>query len=94
MARDADPMTGARQWLQQARTETGLELSDPHIAVEDDSTGTLEWWSGDRTLTIYVGGGRVQYLKSASAEIELMVDGTLENLGEFRELWTWLDGGD
>lgn len=49
----------------------------------------LEWWNGQKKLTIYVGQ-EAEYIKVPSADMDEMVAGTIRNPKDLVELWRWI----
>jgi hypothetical protein len=74
----------------------GLHWEAPHVGVNERGHITLEWWSGERSLTVFVRSeDQVNYLKSWGKDIVTeMEDGELHRLSEFASLSRWLYDSD
>ena len=70
----------------------GLRWEEPHIGVNERGQITLEWWQGERTLTVFIRSeDQVDYLKAWGRDIETeMEDGVLNRLADFVALSRWL----
>lgn len=74
----------------------GVRWEAPHVGVNERGQITLEWWQGDRSLTVFVRAeDRVDYLKAWGKDIETeMEDGEVSRLSDFAALSRWLyEGG-
>lgn len=82
--------------LQSGALARGVPWTPPHIGVNELGQITLEWWAGNRSLTVFVRSeSRVDYLKSWGANIETeMEDGELSRLADFAALSRWLYRSD
>src|SRR3954469_18926148 len=41
----------------------------PHISANEDGDTVLEWWNGDRKLTVYLGPEEVSYIRSWGSNV-------------------------
>jgi hypothetical protein len=65
--------------------------AEPHITVSESGDIVLEWWKGDRKITMYISDQQVEYIKVWGANIETEMEATcLEDVTEFRATWDWL----
>ena len=72
-------------------TDTGW--SAPHVVLDAHGNVVLEWWEGQKKLTIYVHPGPVEYVKVWGPDIfSEMEDGEVEGVEDRRALWNWLTG--
>ena len=64
----------------------------PHIGANERGQVTMEWWQGEKTLTLFVRSETVvEYLKSWGHNIDTeMEDGTVTSLADFIALSRWL----
>ncbi len=64
----------------------------PNIARFGDEEIILEWWQGNKKLTLYFSpDGTAEYLASWGTDISADMDeGDARVPGTFRRLWTWL----
>jgi hypothetical protein len=66
-------------------------IDTPFITEGPYGETVLEWWRGDRKLTVYFDGGTVTYLKSWGPDVEReMEDGPVRGMDD---LMAWLDPG-
>ena len=70
----------------------GVRWEEPHVGVNERGQVTLEWWKGERSLTVFVRAeDRMDYLKAWGKDIEAeMEDGELSRLSDFAALSRWL----
>jgi hypothetical protein len=73
-------------------TARRLRWTEPHIGSNERGQITLEWWQGDRALSLFVRSpDRVDYLKSWGADIDgQMEDGEVVRMADFAALSRWL----
>jgi hypothetical protein len=65
----------------------------PHVSADEDGDVVLEWWKGDRKLTLYVSPNTVEYIQVERPAVSSdLVDGVIETSDDRRELWRWLTG--
>ena len=78
--------------LQASAMARDLPWSDPHIGVNERGQVILEWWQGDRALTLFVrSSNQVDYLKAWGANIQNeMEDGAVSQIADFIALSHWL----
>lgn len=69
-----------------------IRWEDLHIGVNERGEITMEWWQGERSLTVFVRSeGSIDYLKAWGTDIETqMEDGSLSSLSDFASLSSWL----
>ena len=69
-----------------------LRWEEPHVGVNENGQITLEWWQGDRSLTVFVRSeDQVDYLKAWGKDIVAeMEEGELNRLSDFATLSRWL----
>jgi hypothetical protein len=61
----------------------------PHVAANEDGEVLLEWWKGDKKLTLFVKADGIDYLRTWGERIEHdMDDGELTG-DTFPALWAW-----
>lgn len=70
----------------------GVPWTEPHVGVNERGQITLEWWVGERTLTVFIrSASQIDYLRSWGTNIETeMEDGELSRLADFAALSRWL----
>lgn len=62
----------------------------PHASANEDGEVLLEWWKGEKKLTLFVKPDAIDYLRTWGASIEHeMEDGELSS-DVFPTLWAWL----
>ncbi len=78
--------------LQSGALARGVPWTEPHVGVNERGQPTLEWWAGEKSLTIFIRAeGRIEYLKSWGTDIESeMEDGQLSLLADYAALSRWL----
>ena len=102
VAPDAEAIGKARAFLEdvffQTLAEAAYEPEDresagwqrPHISASEEGEVVLEWWNGDRKLTVYIGADQASFIKSWGPHVvNDMEDGGLSHDG-FAALWSWL----
>jgi antitoxin Phd len=64
----------------------------PHVGVNEEGKVTLEWWQGQRDMTLYIDDlGVITYLKSWGSNIhDEMADGVIVSLEDVTQLSRWL----
>lgn len=63
----------------------------PHITRDENDTVVLEYWNGDRKLTLYLEDEATEYIKVWGPDIENdMEDGILWRDTTMEELFDWL----
>ena len=98
-APSASVITYAREvmaLLQAGALARGLPWVEPHLGANERGQVTLEWWKGERTLTLFVRSEEtVEYLKAWGKDIESeMEDGEVSRLSDFVSLSHWLYEGN
>jgi hypothetical protein len=78
--------------LQAGALARGLRWTSPHIGVNERGQITLEWWQGERTLTVFMRSeDQVDYLKAWGSNIvSEMEDGAVSRIADFVALSRWL----
>lgn len=67
------------------------EWSEPALNLGMDGQLELQWWHGEKSLTLIIDGDRASYLLAWGEDIHSqMEDGDLEGADAFVELWAWL----
>lgn len=78
--------------LLQARMQCS-EWSEPAVNLGDYGQLELQWWCGEKSLTLVVDGARMNYLKAWGDDLQSdMEDGEVEDAPGFLDLWSWLQG--
>lgn len=81
-------------WVQQMYSDVNLttkQWQEPHVTASEDGDVLLEWWNGDKGLSIYISENSVSYLKDWGPNIaEEMEDGVVASSEKQRQLWHWL----
>lgn len=74
----------------------GIRWEVPHVGSNERGQITLEWWSGPRTLTIFVRDiDQIEFLKAWGSDIASeMEDGEISRLSDFGTLSNWLFEGN
>jgi hypothetical protein len=67
-----------------------LEWTDPHVGLDENGDVVLEWWNGDRKLTIYVLPDSNEYIRSWGPNIEDQMEQGPVGEAAFVNLWNWL----
>lgn len=63
----------------------------PHMTVSPNDEVVLEWWNGEKKLTVYVSEETTEYVKVWGADIfEEMEDGNTDESRQAYYLWNWL----
>jgi hypothetical protein len=63
----------------------------PHVVADAHGNVVLEWWEGQKKLTIYVSPESAEYVKVWGPDIfSDMEDGEVEGAEDRRALWRWL----
>jgi hypothetical protein len=65
----------------------------PHVVADAHGNVVLEWWEGQKKLTVYIHPETVEYVKVWGPDIfSEMEDGEVEGIEDRRALWNWLTG--
>jgi hypothetical protein len=84
----------ADHWIElfyQEVIESGQNWMKPNVTASAEGEVVLEWWHGDKGLTIYIGNQSAAYLKDWGADINTeMEDGYANSPDIRRALWKWL----
>ena len=65
----------------------------PHVVADAHGNAVLEWWEGQKKLTVYIHPETVEYVKVWGPDIfSEMEDGEVEGIEDRRALWNWLTG--
>jgi hypothetical protein len=77
--------------LYQAVSTESSRWTTPHITASEAGEIVLEWWHGDRKVTLYVSDSRIEYIKVGGLDIDNeMETGPISSAPDFRPVWTWL----
>lgn len=77
--------------LSQAADSTRFGWSKPYVSSDEDGNVSLEWWKGERKVTIYISPQETEYVKVWGTNILTeMADGFVENIRTWLAIWTWL----
>jgi len=69
----------------------GLPWNDPHVSASEDGDVSLEWWQGQKKLTVYVSANSTLLLRVWGLSItDHMHEGTAETINERQSAWSWL----
>jgi hypothetical protein len=81
--------------IQASALARGLRWVEPHVGCNERGQITLEWWQGDRALTLFVRSEeRIDYLKSWGSDlVNEIEDGELIRSSDFLNLSHWLYPG-
>ena len=79
----SDTVDRARAWLV-ASGATQHHL----VTVGVDGEIVLDWWAGEKSLTVYVDATALEYFKIWGSSVHEMEYGPVEEKGP--ELWKWL----
>lgn len=75
-----------------AAAEGRSDWRAPGVSADETGAVMLEWWHGERTLTLVFDGTTVTYLRAWGLDIaNEMEEGALAP-GGFRGLWDWFRG--
>ena len=84
----------AQRWIKQMHQHASNPLQPwvkPHVGADGQGDVTLEWWMGERRLTIFITPDAAEYLKSWGVRMfSEMEDGDIRDAEECRALWNWL----
>ena len=85
----------ARAWVtkfEKTIMATSADWDIPHITTGVDPAVTFEWWSADRTLTVFILNESIEYLKFWGSHIDTeMQDGDVTGMSHMIRLWDWLN---
>jgi hypothetical protein len=63
----------------------------PHIAASELGEVVLEWWHGDRKVTLYVSDTSVECIRVWGTDIDTEMEAKeLLSSQDFRSIWAWL----
>jgi hypothetical protein len=98
LAPDRETIAHARQvlaLLQASAVANALPWMPPHVSANECGQIVLEWWRGNRSLTVYVRDhDKIGYLRAWGADIQAqMDDGELTTISQYTELERWLSAG-
>ena len=68
----------------------GLNWLDPHVGLDESGNVVLEWWSGERRLTVYFTPDQPEFVCSWGPDIESQMDAGALGPGLFLLKWRWL----
>jgi len=84
----------AKKWIASMYRDArsmGQPWEDPHVSASEDGDVSLEWWSGQKKLTVYVSASSTLLLRIWGLSItEQMSEGTAETIDERQSAWSWL----
>lgn len=84
----------ADHWIElfyQEVIESGQNWMKPNVTASAEGEVVLEWWHGDKGLTIYLGNQSAAYLKDWGADINTEMEDGYANSPSIRlALWEWL----
>ncbi len=92
-----DAITRAIRWemkLFKTAASDGVSLPTPHVSASAQGEVVLEWWRGERKITVYIApDGDVEYIRIWGADIENDMTNSTANTGvEGLQLMRWLQG--
>ncbi|MEM9214030.1 MAG: hypothetical protein AAGD25_06750 [Cyanobacteria bacterium P01_F01_bin.150] len=78
-------------YLRQYASAFNLHWAEPLVNKASDDAVCLEWWRGDRKLTIYIEDGKAEVLRvwGTNPDTE-MANEIISTLSELEALWGWL----
>jgi hypothetical protein len=86
------PLDRADVWLADASRIIGRSLARPNRSNGSFGEDVIEWWHGDRKLTVYLDDDKIDYLKVWGPDVHSqMQEGELDSDERLRELWAWLN---
>jgi len=63
----------------------------PNVSAGADGELVLEWWNGQRKVTVYLDEEETEYVRSWGTSIEDdMDDGTVADPSRMANIWNWL----
>ncbi len=68
----------------------GLNWLDPHVGLDENGHVVLEWWSGDRRLTVYFNPSQPEFVCSWGPNIESQMHAGELTPELFVKKWRWL----
>jgi len=72
-----------------------LEFAVPHVTASQDDEVVLEWWRGERKLTVYVTSSAIEYVRVWGADMfDEMDDGEVTPGADPSSIWRWLVIGE
>lgn len=89
--------TFVKDWLSSVQniikeSNQNLTWVYPHIAGDEDEI-SLEWWKGQRNITVFIRNFQIEILKIWGSNIhDEMEESCMADISEFVELWKWLEG--
>jgi len=93
-APNPEAISHAILWVRQIALDASLaslRWSEPHVSADAEGDVVLEWWQGDKKLTIYVSADSVHFVKVWGPNIvDDMADGQVSSEIKRRALWRWL----
>lgn len=85
----ADRVTNLTHSLRQYSKSDAWE--EPHVSMEGSDVATLEWWRGEKKLTLFVSESQVEFLKVWGANmVSEMEEGSVGAGRSLMDLWDWL----
>jgi hypothetical protein len=71
-----------------------LEFAAPHVTASQDDEVVLEWWRGERKLTVYVTSSAIEYVRVWGTDMfDEMDDGEVAPGTDPSSIWRWLVNG-
>jgi len=71
--------------------EHGWAVWDPNVTLSLEGEIVLEWWNGEKKLTIYVSRDAADFVKVWGPDIDSqMEDGEISGPSGWVSLWEWL----
>jgi hypothetical protein len=91
---DSESVRHALMWIEDLYRNTlttDTEWMAPHVVLDAEGNVVLEWWEGQKKLTVYVHSETVEYFKVWGPDIFTeMEDSEAEEIEDRRMLWNWL----
>lgn len=88
------PFDCSRRTMHQLLLQASQECAGwrtPSVNLGEDGELELEWWNGDKSLTISINGEDISYLAAWGIDTQHeMRDGEIGDLKQFAEQWSWL----
>jgi hypothetical protein len=83
----------AADWIEDLR-KTAISKkygwSEPFISIQRSELA-LEWWHGDRKITVYFSDTSIDFIKVWGPDVDNeMAEGTIETSDQLEDLWKWL----
>ena len=86
-----ESLRNASTWLESTKAALNASWDDPHVTASPDQEVVLEWWYGDRKLSVYFSDDESVFIKVWGSNIEDEMDeGDPDDTRAFLEAWKWL----